>query len=180
MFHSDFSRAMHAFESANVAQEREVAKKFLIDLFDQGRVKFKTIRAFHSYITGQHPFVLVDNQPEKDRPQGRQLFYQYGQVQVRVKTDGTVRHPAPHMVVTLAVGKSWPDEIGKFSREGKLIPKTGPVPRLVKSNDWRTLTRIGPSLEQIDKVDDAWADACHFDFAHGFDGSGAESLEVKK
>ena len=181
MSRSDFSRAMQAFESATAETERNVAKKFLVNLFnDQGQVRFTRIQAFHDYATGQYPFVLVDNQPERDRPKGRQLFYQYGQIQVRVKTDGTVRRPQPHMVVTLAVGQSWPDEIGKLTRTGELIPKTGPVPRLAKSNDWRTLARIGPSVEEINETDDDWAESAHFDFAPGFDGTGADALEPKK
>jgi hypothetical protein len=54
---SDFSRAMQAFESVNSAQEREVARKFLLDLFIGDCGRFGSARAFHTYATGQHPFL---------------------------------------------------------------------------------------------------------------------------
>jgi hypothetical protein len=80
------------------------------------------------------------------------------------------------MVVTLAVGKAFDAEVGKFNRQGDLIPKLGPIPRLARAGDWRTLESAGPTLGHIEGVDDNWAEACHFDLPMPFEASGAQSL----
>ena len=185
---SNFSRAMEAFEAQDAERQRQVVIKYLAGLLDgSNRVKFATLADFHKYTTEDHPFVRVDNQPEPTRPGSRQIFYQHGHLQVRVKTDGTKFRPRPHLVVTLAVGKGWDDEIGKFNHEGRLIPKLGFVGfnmetgrarpgGLAGNNDWRNLARLGTTLPDIMAREDVWANACHFDFVDGFDASGAESI----
>jgi hypothetical protein len=185
---SPFSKAMQAFEDADAERQRLVVTHYLMGMITpQNRVRFKTLAEFHKYTTEDHPFKRVDNQPEPTREGSRQIFYQHGNIQVRVKTDGTKFRPRPHLVVTLAVGKGWDDEIGKFGKDGRLIPKIGFVGfnmetgrstpgRLAANNDWRTLSRLGDSLEAIIKREDQWANACHFDFVDGFDATGAETL----
>ena len=185
---SNFSRAMQAFEDPDAERQRQVVARYLAGLLRaDNRVKFPALAAFHEYTTRLHPFLRVDNQPEPTRSSSRQIFYQHGNIQVRVKTDGTKFRPKPHLVVTLAVGKGWDDEIGKFNREGRLIPKLGFLGfnmetgksrpgGLAASNDWRNLARLGPALPDIVAREDMWANACHFDFPDGFDATGAEKL----
>ncbi len=185
---SNYSRAMEAYEAQDAAQQRQVVVNYMGGLLNgERRVNFSTIDAFHDYTTLQNPFARVDNQPEPTRTGSRQIFYQYRHVQVRVKTDGTKFRPRPHLVVTLAVGKGWDDEIGKFNHEGRLIPKLGFLGfnmetgrarpgGLAASNDWRTLSRLGTTLPDIVAREDQWANACHFDFIDGFDATGAEKL----
>jgi hypothetical protein len=60
------------------------------------------------------------------------------------------------------------------SRSGDLIPKQGAVMRA----GHRALRRVGNSFDSIAAVDDRWAEACHFDFVRGFDGSGAPALPL--
>jgi hypothetical protein len=188
MTRSNFSRAMEAFESQDAQRQRAVVVKYMAGLLNANqRVRFPTIGAFHNYTTADHPFTRVDNQPEPTRDSSRQIFYQHGHIQVRVKTDGTKFRPRPHLVVTLAVGKGWDDEIGKFNSEGRLIPKLGFLGfnmetgrarpgGLAASNDWRTLSRLGTTLPDIVAREDQWANACHFDFVDGFDATGAEKI----
>jgi hypothetical protein len=188
MIRSNFSRAMEAFEAEDAQSQRQVVVKYMAGLLNaNNRVNFPTIDAFHEYTTAQHPFARVDNQQEPTRASSRQIFYQHGHIQVRVKTDGTRFRPRPHLVVTLAVGKGWDDEIGKFNHEGRLIPKLGFLGfnmetgrsrpgGLAASNDWRNLARLGTTLPDIAAREDQWANACHFDFVDGFDATGADKI----
>lgn len=187
MSRSPFSRAMEAFEAADADHQRQVVTRYMLGLLNgEHRVRFRTLAAFHHFTTMEFPFVRMANEPEPTRKGSRQIFYLYRHLQVRVKTDGTAFRPRPHLVVTLAVGQGWDDEIGKFNSQGRLIPKLGfvgapnpPNPanrRLAANNDWRNLSRLGDSLQEIREREDVWANACHFDFVDGFDASGAESI----
>jgi hypothetical protein len=91
---------------------------------------------------------------------------------MRVKTTGTIFRPEPHMTLSLVVGLGWDEELGKFSRMGELVPKQGAVRRA----DWRSLRRAGETMEQLEAVDDSWANVCHFNFLAGFYGSAAPNL----
>lgn len=177
---SGFANAMQAFESATNQHDRAVAKRYIMNLFSfQGsfRVRFESLRDLDAYTRGEHGFLLVcpPEQLIRDRPSSWQVFYQHNTIQVRVKTDGTKRRPAPHMVVTMAVGKSFPDEVGKFNRSGDLLPKLGPVPRIA-GDDFRTIASIGPTVESVEGVDDTWANAVHFDLPQPFDADFVKAL----
>jgi hypothetical protein len=172
----DFRQSMTLF--ARLGAKQNVARDLLNDVLDgQGLVRFRDIRAFHDTITAEkHGFVLRDNSPKFVRPGGRQLFYVNGPILVRVKTTGTDRRPVPHMTVSLSEDLSWPGEAAKFNRQGDIVPRVGPVSTAAAQNQWRALVRVGPDLARIEASDDRWANACHFDFAPGFDGSAAPTL----
>jgi hypothetical protein len=79
------------------------------------------------------------------------------------------------MTVSLAAGLDWPDEIAKLSRHGDLTPRLGAVSRA----GHRVLRRLGGDAETLTKMDDRWADACHFNLVKGFDVTGAPALRVQ-
>jgi hypothetical protein len=172
----DFRQSMTLF--ARLGSKQYVARDLLNDVLDeQGRVRFGEILGFHRTITAEkHGFVLRDNSPKFVRPGGRQLFYVNGPVLVRVKTTGTDRRPTPHMTVSLSEDLSWPGEAAKFNRQGDVVPRVGPVSTAAAQNQWRALMRVGNSAAEIEASDDRWANACHFDFMPGFDGSAAPTL----
>jgi hypothetical protein len=172
----DFSQSMALF--AQLGSKQHVARNLLNDVIDaQGLVRFQEIRAFHNTITAvMHGFVLKDNSPKFVRPGGRQLFYVNGPILVRVKTTGTDRRPTPHMTVSLSEDLSWPGEAAKFNRQGDVVPRVGPVSTASAQNQWRALLRVGDTVAAIEASDDRWANACHFDFVPGFDGSAAPTL----
>jgi hypothetical protein len=172
----DFKQSMVLFDK--LGPKRDLARNLLNDVLDpQGLVRFREILGFHNLITAQkHGFVLRDNSPKFVRPGGRQLFYVQGPVLVRVKTTGTDRRPTPHMTVSLSEDLSWPGEAAKFNRQGDVVPRVGPVSTAAAQNQWRALMRVGGTLAEIEASDDRWANACHFDFVPGFDGSGASAL----
>jgi hypothetical protein len=172
---SDFARAMTAFSSPTAAAERQLVRRLLTDILDRdGRVRFKSVTMFHDHLRRQYALELIQNITGGVRPGGRHLFYVNGNLLLRLKTSGTDRRPTPHLTISLATGLGWPDEIGKFSRAGDLIPKVGGVPRA--ASDFRTLMRLGETIDAIEALDDAWANACHFDFVRGFDATGAVAL----
>jgi hypothetical protein len=175
---SDVTRALHILDSPDLPRERQVAQKLLIDLLDaDGKVRFKSIVSFHDHVCRSYGFALREKAQRGVRPGGWHLIYSNGSLLLRVKTSGTGRRPSPHMTLSLAVGLLWPDESAKFNREGQVVPRVGAVPRL--GSDWRNLQRLGDSVEAIEAADDRWANACHFDFVAGFDGSGAAALAVR-
>jgi hypothetical protein len=176
---SDFARAMTAFSSPSAAAERDLVRRLLTDILDgDGRVRFKSVTMFHDHLERRYALELIQNATFGVRPGGRHLFYMNGNILLRLKTSGTDRRARPHLTISLATGLNWPDEVGKFSRTGDLIPKLGGVPRA--ASDFRTLLRLGGDLEAIEALDDAWANACHFDFVRGFDSTGAVALRPKK
>ncbi len=173
---SGFAQAMTVFASPSAASERQLVQRLLVDLLDRdGRVRFKSVVSFHDHISRTYGLALVQNATFGVREGGRHLFYLHGNVLLRVKTTGTARRPVAHMTISLATGLGWPDEVAKISRSGEVVPKLGSVPRA----DHRALRRLGGNYQAIAALDDRWAEACHFDFAKGFDGSGAEALPVR-
>ena len=169
------AQALKLFETAS--EDSKLGGKMMQDLLDaQGRVRFRSLVAFHDHITRTYSFRLVQNNTEGVQAGGRHLFYANGHVLVRVKTNGTFRRPRPHMTVSLATGLSWPEEAGKFNKQGEVVPKIGGVNRL--GDNWRALARLGPTMDAIEAHDDAWAESCHFDFVAGFDGTSAATLTL--
>lgn len=173
---SGFAKAMTVFASPNAAAQRQLMQNLLADLLDaQGCVRFKSIVACHDHLVRRHGFKLVRNVTWGVRPGGRHLFYTHGNVLVRIKTSGTPMRPTPHMTISVSDGLEWPDEVAKLSRHGNLIPKLGGINRA----DFRSLVRLGPDVAQLSAIDDQWADACHFNFTKGFDGSNATGLSAR-
>ena len=78
------------------------------------------------------------------------------------------------MTLSLATGLGWPDEAAKISSGGNVVPKVGGIPRA--GANWRALLRVGSTMDELEAADNAWAEACHFDFVSNFDGSGAVGL----
>jgi hypothetical protein len=174
-----FAKAMQVFAALAASDSQAVGQQLLTDLLNkQGMVRFSSIVAFHNHVTQVYQFVLRDRNAKDVRPGGYHLFYVRGPLLMRVKTSGTSMHPAPHMTVSAATGMGWDDETMKLSRFGDFIPKQGAVPRASRASDWRPLNRLGPDTNQIVASDQDWADACHFDFVDGFDGSGTATLPV--
>ena len=176
---SGFAKAMQIFSALANTDSQALGQRFLADILDPtGKVRFASIVAFHNHVTQLYQFLLRDRTTKDVRPGGFHLFYVRGPLLMRVKTSGTFMHPNPHMTVSAAAGMGWDDETMKLSRYGEFIPKQGAVPRASKASDWRSLNRLGPDTNQIVASDQGWADACHFDFIDGFDGSGAAVLPV--
>jgi len=170
---SGYANAMAAFNSPSAAADRALARRILLDLLDaDGNVRFMSVVSFHDHLRREFGLTLVQNSTHFVRPGGRHLFYRQGCLLLRVKTSGTFFRPRAHMTLSLAVGLGWNEEIGKFNRSGQLVPKLGAVRRA----DWRSQRRVGHTLDELEAVDDDWANACHFNFASGFDGSGAAGL----
>jgi hypothetical protein len=174
---SGMAKALTVFASPNAAAERQMMQSLLADMLDAaGCVRFKSVVSCHDHLVRRYGFTLVRNVTWGVRPGGRHLFFQQGHVLLRIKTSGTPMRTEPHMTISVTDGLEWPDEVAKLSRHGDLIPKQGGVNRA----DFRSLMRLGPDAAAIFAVDDAWADACHFNFTSGFDGSGAPGLPAKK
>lgn len=172
-----YAKAMTVFASPNAAAERQLMQSLLADLLDaQGCVRFMSIVSCNDHLVRRHGFKLVQNVTWGVRRGGRHLFYTHGHVLIRIKTSGTDFRPTPHMTISVCDGLGWPDEVAKLSRHGDLVPKVGGVNRA----DFRSLMRLGPDTAQILASDDNWADACHFNFTRGFDGSGAVGLRPQK
>jgi hypothetical protein len=190
---SGFKMAMQGFDAPTAAVDRAHAKRVLEDILSHAtrEVRFPDVLSFHKHLRDRFHFDLVRNTGEFVQPGGRHLFYQNfwpvasitgatrGTLLLRVKTSGTRFHPRPHMTLSLAVGLDFDAELGKFSHEGFLLPKLGPGRGGFSQLDYRTLGRMGGTVEAAMAIDDRWADACHFDFAEPFDGAGAESLRVR-
>ncbi len=186
---SGFSKAMQGFEAATASSDRTSARLLLADILSSTtrEVGFPDIISFHHHIHNSHHFDLVRNSSEFVRPGGRHLFYKNfptdpaggsrrGTLLLRVKTSGTRFHPRPHLTLSLAVGLDFDSELGKFNARGQVVPKLGPGRQNFSQLDFRTMQRMGGTIEAVMNIDDRWADSCHFDFAEPFDGAGAEAL----
>lgn len=180
MSRSSFSAAMQAFESADFERHCAAARKLLSGLFGpDGFVRFATFRDLDGYITGQCGFQFTMAGPLLEQPSGRdtlyiQWFYQFGHVWVRLKNQPRRTSKSGHMLVALATGDAWDEEVCKFTRNGDLIVKQGFIRRLWENNDYRSHQRVGATAEEVYQVEDAWADLCHFNLPDNFDWSGAE------
>jgi hypothetical protein len=179
----DFAQAMRLFDEPfdKMIFYRVIAGKLLRELLNgEGLVKVKSIHVLHNRLcSSDYGFVLRKNTAEFVRRGGRQLFYLNGRVLVRVKTEGTEVHPGHHMTVSLAEGLDWPEEVAKFNRQGILVPRLSPVRGASKAGLWRSLVRLEQDTQRsMFDSDDRWADSCHFDFAPGFDASGADVLQA--
>ena len=172
-----FAQSMRLFEQLLQGNHLEQVEALLRDLLDaDGRVRFKSIVAFHDHLCRRFGFVLRENSTQFVRPGGRHLFYVNGPLLIRVKTSGTKFRPEPHMTVSLAEGLGWPEEAAKFNRLGQMTPRVGAVPAAATGGMWRHLQRLGDTSQAILDSDDRWADSCHFNFVRGFDDSGAPGL----
>lgn len=177
---SNFSAAMQAMESAKSTEDRLIAKQYIANLFSfngsSHLVRFTSLRGgLDEYTCDQHGFnLLCPPEREQTKPESWHIFYTKKDVQVRVKTKGTKHRPKPHMVVTLAIGKDFSEEVAKFDRSGELRAKLGFSNR--PGIDHRSLMKAGSSTKEIMDKDDAWANAVHFDLPEPFNDEGAESL----
>lgn len=171
---SGFARAMRVFADPSAERERRLMQHLLVDLLnDEGLVRFQFLLHFHDYICRKHGFNLMQNTTFGVPRGGRHLFYVNGHILLRVKTIATDYRP-PHMTISLATGCGWDDEVAKLSRNGRLVPKQGAIPRA----DHRALRRLGGDFNRLRALDDAWADSCHFNFVSGFNAAHAESLAI--
>jgi hypothetical protein len=174
----DFAQSLPLFEQA--MGYREIVGKLLKEILDaRGLVQVPSIQELHNRLcSSDYGFVLRKNSDEYVLPGGRQLFYVTGPVLIRVKTGGTKAHPGDHMTVSLAEGLDWPEEVAKFNHDGELVPRLSPVVAALKANLWRSLVRLQEETGGAwEESDDRWAQSCHFDFAPGFDPSGAAALK---
>ena len=178
---SSFSQAMQVFQALSDAGERALAQRLLVDLLDaSGKVRFKSIVGFHNHLINNYRFALREKNQKFVLPGTWHLFYTRGCLLVRVKTGGTPMRKNPHMTISAATGLGWNDEVMKLTRHGDFVPKAGAVPQASRQGDFRALQRVGNTTHEILDSDDRWADACHFDFVNGFDGSGTVGLPVTR
>lgn len=176
---SSFAQAMRLFGQMSEGGYIQLGRDLMQDLLNaDGQVRFMAIQPFHDHVTRCYRFVLRENSPRFVRPGGRHLFYVSGPLLMRVKTTGTDRRPTPHMTVSLAEGLDWPGEAAKLNFQGEVVPRLGGVATASAQGQWRALLRLGETAQAIQDSDDSWANACHFDFPPGFDGSAAEALLV--
>jgi hypothetical protein len=172
----DLAQSVQLFESA--MGYRDLVGKLLKELLNKnGRVQIESIHVFHNRVgSSDYGFILRKNSTDFVLPGGRQLFYVNGPILIRVKTKGTRVHPGDHMTISLAEGLDWPEEVGKFNNQGVLVPRLSPVMGAAKAGLWRSLARLEREFGSMSDSDDRWANSCHFDFAPGFDASGADAL----
>jgi hypothetical protein len=173
----DLAQSLRLFEQS--LRYRETVGRLLKEMLNaRGLVQIGSINEFHNRLcSSDYGFILKKNTDEFVLPGGRQLYYVNGPILVRVKTKGTKVHPGHHMTVSLTEGLDWPEEIAKFNHNGELVPRLSPIVGASKAGLWRSLVRLEETVGSMLDSDERWAKSCHFDFAPGFDASGAESLK---
>lgn len=174
---SGYSNAFQVFQALSDTDDRTVAQRLLFDLLDaSGHVRFRSIRDFHTHLVMHYGFELRAKNQKSVLPGSWHLFYLRGCILVRVKTGGTELRKVPHMTISAATGLGWNDEVMKLTRQGEFVSKAGAVPQAALAGDFRSLQRVGKTTPEILESDDRWANACHFNFVAGFDGTAAGRL----
>lgn len=173
---SGFNRAFQVFE-ALAGADRAIAQSLLQDMLDaEGNIRYRSVAEVNAALVGARQFAFHGKTDKFVLPGSWHVFYMRGCILVRVKTGGTFMRPRPHATISAAVGLGWDDEVMKMTRNGEFVPKTGGMPQASRNGDFRALQRLGDTTAEIFASDDRWANSCHFDFAPGFDGSGASEL----
>lgn len=171
----DITRGLELLDSL-AGGEQALSQRLLLDLLDANRcVRITSVRELHEHLRRDYGFALRRNTDQGVLPGGRHLFYVNGNLLVRVKTSGTGIRPTPHLTLSVASGLDWNQEDAKVNLAGAVVPKLGASRA---GSDWRALARIG-DMAAIEASDQRWADTCHFNFAPGFDDTGAAALPVQ-
>ncbi len=149
-------------------------------------VKLKSIQEMDQVLR-QEGFKLTAAQ-EYGPPGGKQLFYQRGNLCVRIKTKGDAGGPradTPHisMGVNDGLGTAWYNDLAKVGADGRLTFKAQTTVDKFKpfEQDGKTPQRFisilgGKTQGNPKDINDAWAQNCHFNLDAGFSLTGLEAI----